>query len=94
MKSLDYDSISFFVGLISLAFKNLKLTDRFYFENESNGLSLAQLDAIRKIDIKSIICSNIELTAIGLDPFQPSLSNAKLLDCASTSKLDLSQWLI
>ena len=58
--------------MIATMFNELKVGDRFYYENYFNPMThfnLTQINEIRKIKIAKIICDNLDINTIQVNPF-------------------------
>ena len=81
--------------LLAIQFANLRISDRFWYENDlpPSSLNLKQLQAIRRVSLSGLLCS-----ANGLSRSQPKAFiredpylNARLT-CDHLPSLDLSSW--
>lgn len=81
--------------LLAVQFANLRISDRFWYENDlpPSSLSLEQLQSIRRISLSGLLCG-----AKGISKAQPKAFiredpylNARLT-CDHLSGLDLSSW--
>lgn len=81
--------------LLAIQFANLRISDRFWYENDlpPSSLNLDQLQAIRRVSLSGLLCSANGVTRsqpkafIREDPYL----NARLT-CDHLSSLDLSAW--
>jgi len=82
-----------FECILKRQFEALRNGDRLFYQRPG-VFSEAQLKAIKKIKLSSILCANLEdIVAVQLDSFLVSNhSTNKLVDCADIPKLDLSLW--
>jgi len=96
----EYQSPGALVGptfscIIANQFVGVKRGDRFWFENEANGLTLPQLDSIRKTSRWSrILCKNMnELSSL---PYYSTIIPIKslnpLVNCDQLEDVDVSLW--
>ncbi|CAL4066279.1 unnamed protein product, partial [Meganyctiphanes norvegica] len=96
----EYQSPGALVGptfscIIANQFIGVKRGDRFWYENEANGLTLQQLDSIRKTSLWSrILCNNMNyLTSLPYySTIIPIKSSNPLVRCDQLEDIDLSQW--
>jgi peroxidase len=81
--------------LLAIQFANLRISDRFWYENDlpPSSLSLDQLQAVRRVSLSGLLCA-----ANGVSKSQPKAFiredpylNARLT-CDHLSGLDLSAW--
>lgn len=91
-------SIYIYKGIIAKQFRDLKFGDRFYYENgelNSYRLTVDQLDSIRKSNMARILCDNLDIDFIQLNPFRPPDRQLNpLISCKRIQRVSLRPWKI
>lgn len=59
-----------FLCILTEQFYRTRVGDRFWFENKQNGLTLPQLNEIRKVSIARLMCDNSDIKSIQPRAFQ------------------------
>lgn len=81
--------------LLAIQFANLRISDRFWYENDlpPSSLSLDQLQAIRRVSLSGLLCAAEGVTRAPPKAFirEDPYLNARLT-CDHLSGLDLSPW--
>lgn len=81
--------------LLAIQFANLRISDRFWYENDlpPSSLSLEQLQAIRRVSLSGLLCQAHGVTRAQPKAFirEDPYLNARLT-CDHLSGLDLSAW--
>jgi peroxidase len=85
-----------FACIISRFFYDLRKSDRFWYENlrnNPNGFTQQQLNNIKTVDIKSIICHNVPLARLQQNPFlMPDAATNSYVCCSNVNSVDLNLW--
>ena len=81
--------------MIAQQFHELKVGDRFYYENffsQTASFTIPQLNEIRKITFSRIICDNLDgISKIQKNAFfMPNAKTNPLVDCSKIPKIDYS----
>ena len=67
--------------------------DRFWYEEETSGLSLAQLEAVRQSSLARVLCDNSDDVSV-IQPrvfHVPDVNNIRV-SCEQLPEIDLSLW--
>jgi hypothetical protein len=85
-----------FAHIVGLQFRDMKLGDRFFYENGhdlSTRFTLDQLNEIRKSTMSRLMCDNLDvLNVIQRRAFEVSSVNNQLEQCVNIPNIDLSKW--
>lgn len=84
-----------FIAIVAKQFRDLKVGDRFYFENghdKATRFSIAQLDEIRKSSMARIYCDNLDIRVIQKSAFRAIGADNPLVPCSTFRRMDLSLW--
>ncbi|XP_046580896.1 peroxidase-like [Haliotis rubra] len=85
-----------FAAIIGRQFKNLRHSDRFWYEtpDERIGFTPAQINELKKITLSRILCDNTHIPHIQKDVFKVPSQWNRVLDCRSAAipVLNLSLW--
>ncbi|XP_060065975.1 peroxidase-like protein [Ylistrum balloti] len=83
-----------FACIIGFQFQQLKIGDRFWYENNLGrlGLNSVQLAEIRKVSLAKIVCNNIEVSEMQPKAFRTVCSGNARVKCSSLPDADLSYW--
>ena len=76
-------------------FSELKIGDRFYYENffsPTSSFSLPQLNEIRKMTVERLICDNLaDITQVPRNAFfVPDTNKNPMIDCSDVAIVDYS----
>lgn len=86
-----------FACLIARQFRNLKLNDRFWYENEpkfASAFTLPQLTEIRKVKLSRLLCANSDmLTSVQINAIRMphSVTNPRVT-CNSLQDINIEHW--
>ncbi len=78
-----------------MQFKDLKDGDRFFFDNghsKTTRFTIKQLDEIKRINIASIMCNNLDLNFVQMHGFLPLSKRNFPIDCMKTPVINLNKW--
>jgi len=81
-------------------FQNLKISDRFYYENgpstSPTAFTLEQLSQIKNVTFAGLICNNFDLFQIQTRAFySPNAANNPVVDCRTLlNQINFSRWAI
>ena len=80
--------------MIATMFSELKAGDRFYYENSFNPVThfdKVQINEIQKITIAKLICDNIDINTIQMNPFLiPNNQSNVMINCESIPAFNYS----
>ena len=79
-----------------MQFRDLKVGDRFYYENGHDpltGFTIDQLNEIRKFTIERLLCNTASIDSIRENAFQmPDPLTNILKNCNQFPDIDLNKW--
>lgn len=81
--------------IVAKQFQDLKESDRFYFENGNDvrtRFTGVQMEEIKKINIASIMCNNLDLNIIQSRAFLGLNRQNARISCWNTPLIDLTKW--
>ncbi|XP_015832935.2 peroxidase [Tribolium castaneum] len=82
-----------FLCILTEQFYRTRVGDRFWFENQHNGFTLAQLNAIRKTSISRLLCDNgHHIQAMQPRGFERISHDNPITPCENLPAVDLTLW--
>ena len=78
--------------MIALQFLQLKVGDRFFYEMSTNPLyhyNQTQINEIRKMTVARIVCDNLDVNGIQINPFfMPDPITNPMVSCSDLPTID------